>query len=100
MDRRRDIAMNRYDTISAPAHNGNTGDRLFLAGQVGLLGSYVLLIAALLAALTMFTSPSHVVAAIASQEIRHALRLSLLSCALTSVLCLWIAIPAGYVLSR
>jgi molybdate transport system permease protein len=92
--------MNRRDAISAPAQGGNIGDRLFLAGQVGLLGSYVLLIAALLAALAMFTSRSDIVAAIASPEIRYALRLSLLSCTLTSLLCLWIAIPAGYVLSR
>ena len=82
------------------ARQGGTGDRLFLAGQVGLLGSYVLLIVALLAALAMFTSPSDFAAAIASPEIRYALRLSLLSCTLTSMLCLWIAIPAGYVLSR
>jgi molybdate transport system permease protein len=76
------------------------GDRLFLAGQVGLLGSYVFLIAALLAALAMFTSPGDILAAVASPAIRYALRLSLLSCTLTSLLCLWIAIPAGYVLSR
>ena len=60
----------------------------------------MLLIAALLAALAMFTSPSDIVRAIASAEIRFALRLSLLSCTLTTLLCLWIAIPAGYVLSR
>ncbi len=92
--------MNRQEAITPPAQGGNSGDRLFLAGQIGLLGSYVLLIAALLAALAMFTSLSDIVRAIASAEIRYALRLSLLSCTLTSLLCLWIAIPAGYVLSR
>ncbi len=92
--------MKHRDAITARQQGGSNGDRLFLAAQVGLLGSYVLLIAALLACLAMFTSPGHVVAAIASPEIRYALRLSLLSCTLTSLLCLWVAVPAGYVLSR
>ncbi len=92
--------MKHRDAITARQQGGSNGDRLFLAAQVGLLGSYVLLIAALLACLAMFTSPGHVVAAIARPEIRYALRLSLLSCTLTSLLCLWVAVPAGYVLSR
>ena len=78
----------------------NAGDWLFLAGQVSLLGSYVLLIAALLAALASFTSAGHVRAAIHSEEIRFAMKLSLLSCTLTMLISLWIAVPAGYVLSR
>jgi molybdate transport system permease protein len=36
----------------------------------------------------------------ASEEIRYAFRLSLLSCTLATVLSLWIAIPSGYLLSR
>lgn len=76
------------------------GDRIFLASLHGLLGCYALLIVALLAALALFTSPYHVLAALRSPEIAFALRLSLLSCTLTSLLCLVIAVPSGYVLSR
>jgi molybdate transport system permease protein len=39
-------------------------------------------------------------AAARSPEIQFALKLSLLTCTLTTLLSLWIAIPAGYVLSR
>lgn len=35
-----------------------------------------------------------------SPEIRYALRLSLLSCTLSALLSLWVAVPAGYLLSR
>jgi molybdate transport system permease protein len=75
-------------------------DRLFLTSLATLLGSYVLLIAGLLAALASFTSPGHIFAAIGTEEIRFALRLSLVSCTLSTFLSLWIAIPGGYVLSR
>lgn len=76
------------------------GDALFLAGLSSLLGSYVLLIAGLLVALAGFTSWEHLLSAIETEEIRYALRLSLVSCTLSTLLCLWVAVPAGYVLSR
>jgi molybdate transport system permease protein len=79
---------------------GRSFDGLFLTGLSSLLGSYIALIAAILVALGAFTSPAHVLAAVHSEEVRYALRLSLLSCTLTTFLSLWVAIPAGYVLSR
>jgi molybdate transport system permease protein len=60
----------------------------------------VLLIAGLLAALAIFTTPGHIMQALQSEEIRYALRLSLITCTLSTVLSLWIAIPGGYILSR
>ncbi len=75
-------------------------DRLFLAGLATLLGTYVLLIAALLVALGSFTSPVYLVRALSSPEIQYAFRLSLISCTLSTLLSLWIAVPAGYLLSR
>jgi molybdate transport system permease protein len=91
------------DAVPPPGTAGLAGlsrDSLFLAGLGTLLGSYVALILGLLLALAMFTSPQHLLAAVRSEEIRFALKLSLLSCTLTTLLSLWIAIPAGYVLSR
>ena len=79
---------------------GRWGDGLFVAGLSSLLGSYIVLIVGLLFALGIFTSPAHVLAAIDTEEIRYALRLSLISCTLTTLLSLWVAVPAGYVLSR
>ena len=58
------------------------------------------MIAGLLAALASFTSPAHILKAIGAEEIRFALRLSLLSCTLTTILSLWVAVPGGYLLSR
>ena len=75
-------------------------DAVFVAGLAALLGSYVVLIAGLLVALGSFTSPAHLAQAMASEEIRYAFRLSLVSCTLATLLSLWVAIPAGYLLSR
>ncbi len=38
--------------------------------------------------------------ALASREIQYSLTLSLVSCAATTILCLWVAVPIGYVMSR
>jgi len=92
--------MNRGEATAVPVPKDNIGDRVFLAGQIALLGSYAVLILALVVSLATFTSPLHIIKAVESPEICYALRLSLLSCTLTSLLCLWIAVPAGYVLSR
>jgi molybdate transport system permease protein len=68
---------------------------------LGLLGgSYVVLILAMLLADVAFTSPGHLLRALASPEIRFALRLSLISCSVTAVLSVWVAVPLGYLLSR
>jgi molybdate transport system permease protein len=68
---------------------------------LGVLGGvYVLLIVAMLAADTAFTSPEHLWQALASREIRYAIKLSLISCSITTILSLWVAVPLGYLLSR
>lgn len=71
---------------------------LLILGVVG--GSYVVLIVALLAADASFTSPGHLLAALQSKEIRHAVYLSLVSCSITAILSLFVAVPLGYLLSR
>ena len=81
-----------------PLHRGH--DPLFVAGLSSLLAAYVALILALLAALASFTSASDVLRAFQSEEIRYAFRLSLVSCTLSTLLCLWVAVPAGYLLAR
>jgi molybdate transport system permease protein len=96
--------MSRPSTPSSTAECGATTsgalDGLFVAGLVALLASYVALIVGLLAALGSFTSLGDLARAVASPEIRYAFRLSMISCTLSTLVCLWVGIPAGYVLSR
>ncbi len=67
----------------------------------GLLGGlYVALILAMLAADASFTAPKHFWQALQSREIRYAIRLSLLSCSLTALLSVWVAVPIGYLMAR
>ncbi len=47
-----------------------------------------------------FTSPSQLWIALQSPEIRYALRLSLLSCTIATILSLWVAVPLAYYLAR
>ena len=72
----------------------------FILGLLVLGGIYVLLIAAMLIADASFTSPSHFVRTLRSPEIRYAIKLSLVSCTLTALLSLWVAVPIGYLMSR
>lgn len=65
-----------------------------------LSGVYVLLILGMLLAQAAFTTPGHLLAALDSPEIRYSIQLSLLSCTLTTILALWVAVPVGYILAR
>lgn len=65
-----------------------------------LSGVYVLLILAMLLAQASFTSPGHLLAALDNPEIRYSIRLSLITCTLTTILSLWVAVPTGYLLAR
>lgn len=71
---------------------------LLLLGVVG--GSYVLLIVAMLLADVKYATTGHLLQALASREIRYAIYLSLISCSITTILSLWVAVPLGYLMSR
>jgi molybdate transport system permease protein len=75
-------------------------DRGFLIGFAVIGGLYVFLIVAMVAADLFYTSPEHLLAALRSPPIRSAIKLSLISCTLTTVLSLWVAVPLGYLLAR
>ena len=75
-------------------------DAPFLISLSVIGGLYVLLILALLLADASFTSPWHLLEALRSREIRYAIWLSLISCSITAILSLWVAVPTGYLLSR
>jgi molybdate transport system permease protein len=83
-----------------PPLRGRPSDAPFLIALVVLGGSYVVLIVAMLLADLAFTSPWHLLDALRSREIRYAVKLSLISCTITAVLSVWVAVPLGYLLSR
>jgi molybdate transport system permease protein len=72
----------------------------FYLGLALLGGVYVALIVAMLVADLQYATPGQVWDALRSREIRYAIKLSLVSCVVTTVLSLWVAVPLGYLLSR
>ncbi len=74
-------------------------DPLWLALGV-ITGSYLLFWMALLGATAVHSSPGDLWHALRTREIRYAIGLSLLSCTLTALLSLLLAVPVGYLLAR
>lgn len=72
----------------------------FFLGLAILSGVYLVLIVAMLAADLSFTTPHHLLQALGSPEIQFSIKLSLITCTLTTLLSLWIAVPTGYLMSR
>jgi molybdate transport system permease protein len=72
----------------------------FITGLALLSAVYVLLIIGMIAADLSFTSPHHLLQALRSPEIRFSIRLSLISCTVTTLLSLLVAVPVGYLMSR
>jgi molybdate transport system permease protein len=86
-------------TTPTPARRVGS-DAPFLAGLSVIGGLYLFLILAMVLADTVFTSPRHLWQALGSPEIRYAIKLSLISCSVTAILSLWVAVPLGYLLSH
>lgn len=75
-------------------------DWVFYLSLSLLGGTYLVLIVALLLADLFFTTPDHLLEALASADIQYAIKLSLISCSITAILSLWVAVPLGYLLAR
>jgi molybdate transport system permease protein len=88
------------DAGPPPAPPVHRRDWPFLTGLAILSGVYLVLIVAMLLADLSFTTPHHLWRALASPEIQYSIKLSLVSCTLTTLLSLWVAVPTGYVMSR
>lgn len=78
----------------------NRSDLPFYAALIIISSTYLVLIGAMLIADLSFTSPGNLLQALQSQEIRYAIKLSLISCTMTTILSLWIAVPAAYLLTH
>jgi molybdate transport system permease protein len=84
---------------ATPPHRVGS-DLPFLAGLAIIGGLYVFLIVAMVVADASFTSPGHLWRAMGSREIQYAVKLSLISCSVTALLSVWVAVPLGYLMSR
>lgn len=62
--------------------------------------AYLAFLLGMLFATATYTSPHHLVRALASREIQYATGLSLITCTVTAILSLAIAVPVGYLMSR
>lgn len=68
---------------------------------MGVIGSvYIILIVAMVLADFTNTSGNHVLAALKSEEIQYAIKLSLFSCTVTMILSVVVATPIGYALAK
>lgn len=72
----------------------------FWAASAAALGGYAILLAGILVATGAWASPETFSRALASREIRHSLVMSIVTCGLATLLSLWVATPAAYLLSR
>jgi molybdate transport system permease protein len=83
----------------SPSPLGRSDLPFFLG--LGILGGvYVLLIAGMLLADLYYTSPQSFINVLRDPNIRYSLKLSLISCSITAILSVWVAVPLGYLLSR
>jgi len=76
------------------------GDLLFYSTLIILGGLYVGLILAMLLADISFSSTSAIAKILNDENIRYSIKLSLISCCITTILALWVAVPIGYLMSR
>lgn len=63
-------------------------------------GTYVFLIIAMVLADLTFTTPGHIFAVFKDKEIQYAIKLSMITCTITMLLSLVVAIPIGYLMAR
>ena len=75
-------------------------DAFFLTLLSVVGGTYVLFLILLLLADFSYTNPNVILQSLQSPEIQYAIKLTMVSCTITALLSLLIAIPLGYVMSR
>ena len=75
-------------------------DKPFIVGLSILSGTYAVIIVAMIVADIAYVDADSMLSALRSKEIQSSIGLSLLSCSLSTLLSLWVAIPLGYLTSR
>jgi len=74
-------------------------DAPFFVALAVIGATYILLIVAMLVADVAYTTPRDMAGALGSEQIRYAIKLSLISCTITAVLSVIVGVPLGYLLS-
>lgn len=70
-------------------------------GSLGVVaGLYLFFLVAMLVATASYSSPDKLVEALGKREIQHSIVLSLITCTVTALLSLLLAVPVGYLLAR
>jgi molybdate transport system permease protein len=85
---------------SPPASPRSKSDVPFYVALSVLGGSYVLLIVALVAAEFLYARPGDFARIFADHNIRYAIRLSVISSTVSTILALWVSVPIAYLMSR
>lgn len=75
-------------------------DTLFYTLLLGLGGFYVLLLAAITLAEFKFIDKESLINFFKDEHILHSLKLSIVSCSITTIMCILVAVPIGYLMSR
>lgn len=72
----------------------------FIVGLAMLGGFYVVMIILMVLADLHFTDTSSLKQTLERREIQHSIKLSLISCTVSTMLSLWVSVPIGYLMSR
>lgn len=76
------------------------GDVPFFAAMIAIGSAYLVLIVAMLWADWRFTSFAEIGKALNDESIRFSIALSLITCTMSAILSVWVAVPIGYLMSR
>lgn len=93
--------MNDHKPVSpynAPHTVGS--DAPFLIGFAVIGGAYVLLIVLMIVADMSRTSPSAMMEALADKNIQYSIKFTLISCTISAICAIWVAVPIAYLMSR
>ena len=93
------------DSAAVPGLPAVGSDRTFILCLVILGGSYVLILVLLVLAnfgslLSMEGGLQRLASSLTNRDVRYAIWLSLISCSITAILAVWVAVPIGYLMSR
>lgn len=96
--------MNRPSSAQSPRETAPRrigSDALFYLLLTSIAASYVILILAMLLADASYLGQTQTIRdALADQDIRDSIQLTLISCTITALLSVWVALAVGYVMSR
>lgn len=86
--------------MEEPKRHRTRSDGPFFYGLVAIAGAYLLLIVSLLAADAQYVTFASIGEALGNADIQDSIRLTLVTCTVTAILSMVVAVPTGYLLSR